>query len=178
MPPSPKPTPDRPYLWEWDPLRYGRSYLFGKIREDRVQADIVSALALLGIHASVVDVGGAAMRGKFYGAMVRAGIAECMARAVLKGVSGVSAGEPGHSDLHGVLAPDGRAFFIEVKAPAWINPQTGGTIQRQGEPSEEQLSFLDAKAAAGAIVGVAWNVADALDILGQARIEAHRRSRR
>ena len=166
---------ERPYLHVFDASRYPRAFLFGKVPESQVQADVLAATALMGLHLEVVDAGFAAIRGKFYGAMLRAGIKEPMARAVLKGLTGISAADPGRSDLSGSMAPDGRAVYLEMKAPAWINPKTGGTVRPAGVPSPEQLAFLDARAREGCIVGVCWSVGDALDILGVERLKAHRR---
>jgi hypothetical protein len=166
---------DRPYLHTFDAARYPRAFLFGQVSEAQVQADILSAASLMGLHLEVVDAGFAAIRGKFYGAMLRAGIKEPMARLVLKGLTGISAADPGRSDLSGSMAPDGRAVFLEVKAPAWVNPKTGGTVRAAGSPSPEQLAFLDARAREGCIVGVCWSVGDALDALGTERLKAHRR---
>lgn len=59
----------------------------------------------------------------------------------------------GHSDLYGFRQGDGRIFYIEVKV-------------KPNKPTKEQLQFLDAMKAAGALGGVAYSVADALDIIG------------
>jgi hypothetical protein len=161
-------SPDRTYLHEWDEARYRRAFLFGQVAEEKVQEDIRSAFGYLrDVSIDWVDVGGAAIRGKFYGAMRRCGIPEVVAKKVLSLLGGVSAGDKGRSDLSGVLGPSGRAFFIEVKAPAWINPKTGGQLRPAGVPSPEQLAYLDGKAKLGALVGVAWSVEDALKIVGR-----------
>ncbi len=59
----------------------------------------------------------------------------------------------GHSDLYGVLAPHGRAWFIEVKRPG-------------EKPTVLQSQFLKARAAEGALVGVADSVVSALALFG------------
>jgi len=176
MPPrKPKPPPpDLPFLCAFDPTRYKRAYLFGQVPEGHVQRDIIAALALLRIRADWVDSGGAAIRGKVWGAMMRARVAEGLAQAILRNLGGVSAADPGRSDLSGTLAPNGRSWYIEVKAPAWLNPKTEGIIRNAGEPTLEQLDFLIEKHAMGAIVGVAWSVDDALEILGPEAIKAHK----
>lgn len=58
----------------------------------------------------------------------------------------------GHSDLYGFRKDDGRVFYIEVK----ISPN---------KPSKEQLQFLSAMKAAGALGGVAYSIDDALKII-------------
>lgn len=163
---------ERPYLWQFDPSRYKRAYLFGKVHEAQVQADIRSALGLLGIQVDWIDAGGAAIRGKIMGALRRMGFSEEVVKKVLAAISDVSASTVGHSDLSGVLWP-GVPFFIEVKAPAWLRPTTGGVLRPAGIPSADQLDFLDGKHRDGALVGVAWSVDDALGILGDA-IARHR----
>ena len=66
-----------------------------------------------------------------------------------------STGVPkGFSDLFGVRNSDGRAVFIEVKAP-------------DGEPSEEQLNFIEQMKNSGAIAGVCYSVEDALKLIGE-----------
>ena len=60
-------------------------------------------------------------------------------------------GVVGQSDLQG-HRPDGRAFYIEVKAD-------------NGKPSTEQLKFIAEMKRSGAIAGVAWSVDDAIRII-------------
>lgn len=165
----------RTYLWQFDPARYKRAYLFGQVDEKTVQETIRQTLPMLGVDCDWVDAGGAAMRGKMWSALMRAFMgmglgrvkAEAMAKKVLSDVSGVSAADKGRSDLSGDVG-GGRSWYIEVKAPAWLNPKTGGTIRPAGVPSPEQLSFLDRKHRIGCLVGVAWSVDDALEILAPA----------
>ncbi len=173
MPSTPSPSL-RPYLWEFDASRYPRAFLFGQVSEEKVQDLIRTSLPLLGVTPQWVDSGGAAMRGKAWSAVMRllAGFglrgpaAESKARAFLKEIGGVSAADVGRSDLSGVLAPAGRAWFLEVKQPAWLNPKTGGIVRSAGKPTPEQLAFLDARHREGAIVGVVWSLQDAIDVLG------------
>lgn len=163
--PSP---PDRPYLHTWDPSRYKRAYLFGGVDEATVQDTIRRALAFHRIEAAVVDAGFSAIRGKIYGAMKRLRLADSVIQAVMAALTGISAAPVGWSDLNGCLAPVGRAFYIEVKAPARLDPQRGTIITPAGKPTADQLGFLDRMHARGALVGVAWSVDDALQILAPA----------
>lgn len=160
--------PDRPYLHQWDPSRYKRAYLFAGVPEDQVQMTIRQALQFHRIEAAVVDAGAAAVRGKVWGALMKFRIAEAVAKAIMQAITNVSAAPPGWSDLNGCLAPLGRAFYIEVKAPARLDPQRGTIITRAGVPTADQLNFLDRMHARGALVGVAWSVDDALQILAPA----------
>lgn len=65
----------------------------------------------------------------------------------------VSTGVPkGFSDLFGVRRSDGRAFFIEVKAP-------------KGRTSKYQDNFLKQMRKAGAIAGVARSGPEAIEIV-------------
>jgi hypothetical protein len=170
--PSPSPAnTNRSYLWKFNPARYKRAYLFGGVPEERVQADIRSALSYLHVDAAVVDAGFSAIRGKVWGAMKKLRLPEPVAMAIMNALKDVSAAPVGWSDLCGCLAPSGRAFYIEVKAPAKLDPVKGTIITRAGVPTREQLFFLDRMAARGALVGVAWSVEDALEILAPALAE-------
>lgn len=164
--PSPSPAnTERPYPWKFDPARYKRAYLFGGVPEERVQADIRSALSYLHVDAAVVDSGFAAVRGKVWGAMKKLRLPEAVAMAIMAALKDISVAPVGWSDLCGCLSPSGRAFYIEVKAPAKLDPTKGTIVTRAGVPTREQLFFLDRMAARGALVGVAWSVEDALQIL-------------
>jgi hypothetical protein len=164
----------RAYRWQFDESRYKRALLFGRVSEAKVQTDIILALARFNVQAQVVDAGGAALRGCFFQAMLRAGLDEKTARHVLTLVNKVSTAQVGHSDLSGILAPTGQAFFLEVKQPSWLNPSTGGIIRRAAIPSPEQLNFLDFNAQCGAICGVCWSLEDAIETLGLDNLNAHR----
>jgi hypothetical protein len=166
----------RQYLWKFDPARYSRAYLWGQVTEKSVVRDIVSYLSGFRIKADVVDSGGAGMRGQIYSAVRRAEIEERRARAVINHLPDMALAPVGFSDLSGVLAPDGRAFYIEVKAPAWKCAKTDKFLRRAGAPSPVQLAFLDYKAGLGAIVGVAWSMRDAMEIIGLDRLEKHKRN--
>lgn len=63
----------------------------------------------------------------------------------------VSVGVPGESDIWG-HRPDGKAFYIEVKLP-------GET------PRKNQLDFIEAMKATGAIAGWCTSVKEALQIV-------------
>ena len=58
----------------------------------------------------------------------------------------------GFSDLFGHRISDGRAFYIEVKAP-------------NGKPSASQLLFLTKLRADGAIAGICHSAEEALRLL-------------
>lgn len=160
--------PERPYLHQWDASRYRRAYLFGDVPESRVQDDIRRALGLFRIEAAVIDSGFSAIRGKVYSALKRLRASDGVIEAVMASLKDISAAPVGWSDLNGCLAPSGRAFYIECKAPARLDPQRGTIITRAGLPSDDQLRFLDRMHARGALVGVAWSVDDALQILAPA----------
>ncbi len=64
----------------------------------------------------------------------------------------VSVGVPGEADIWGVRAPDGKAFFIEVKIPGQ-------------KPRKNQLDFLEAMKKHGAIAGWCTSVEEAIDIV-------------
>lgn len=66
----------------------------------------------------------------------------------------VRIGVPGEADLHGHRAPDGRAFYLECKRPG-------------EKPTAEQLRFLAAMAATGALTAVVRSVDEALAVLAQ-----------
>ena len=160
--------PDRPYLHKWDPSRYRRAYLFGDVPESKVQDDIRRALGLFRIEAAVIDAGFAAIRGKIYGALKRLRVSDAVIQAVMAALKDISSAPVGWSDLSGTLSPVGRSFYIECKSPARLDPQRGTIITPAGKPTEDQLKFLDRMHSRGALVGVAWGVDDALEILAPA----------
>lgn len=59
----------------------------------------------------------------------------------------------GYSDLSGVRRSDGKAVFIEVKAP-------------KGRPTDQQKTFLSAMQKNGAIAGICRSAEDALKLIG------------
>jgi hypothetical protein len=154
--------PTHPYLHGWDPGRYSPAYLRSGVTEAQVQMTGIAYLWHRKVWAFSVDVGAKALQGRAFGALRRVGLDT----AVLAGRTG--AGNQGVSDIIGVL--DGRALFIEMKAPEHRVPslkRPGKTILKRsaGLPTEAQLRFLDDAYRAGAIVGVAWSVTDIGDIL-------------
>lgn len=172
-PPRSKPFSDseHPYLWRWDADRYKRAYLFGGVDEATVQANIRSALGYMHIEAGVVDSGFSAVRGRVFGALKKLRVSEIVVAAIMAAMKDVSAAPVGWSDLNGCLAPSGRAFYIEVKAPAKLDPIKGTIITRAGVPTKDQLFFLDRMHSRGALVGVAWSVEDALAILAPGLVD-------
>lgn len=63
----------------------------------------------------------------------------------------VRVGVPGESDIFG-HRPDGRAFYIEVKLPG-------------EKPRKNQLEFIEAMKASGAIAGWCTSVKEAINIV-------------
>lgn len=66
--------------------------------------------------------------------------------------SRVQVGTDGESDIMGHRISDGKAFYIEVKLPG-------------NKPKKHQQKFLDAMERAGAIVGCAHSIEEALEIV-------------
>jgi len=62
----------------------------------------------------------------------------------------------GFSDLFGVRLNDGKAVFIEVKAP-------------NGKASQAQRNFLQKMRAYGAVAGICRSVVDAINLLSKER---------
>lgn len=58
----------------------------------------------------------------------------------------------GFSDLFGVRIRDGRAVFIEVKAP-------------NGRPSREQVHFIQQMRSLGAVAGICYSTEDAIKLI-------------
>lgn len=139
----------------FDPSRYPQAYLRAGYREATVQRLVLVRLRQLGYRPFVVDSGAARLRGR----AARAGVF----------LGGASTGMArGIADVHGT-GPGGRAVYVEVKAPAWLapSPKTGRLIQRRaaGEPTPEQIRFLEEHLRAGAVAGVAWGPQDVDTIL-------------
>jgi hypothetical protein len=140
-----------PFPWKFEIDRYGVLYLMQSVTEAQVQKAILELLALYNVDAVPIDAGGRRQRGRMMGAAKARGVD-------LAGVQNVATGAAipaGFADLEATLAPFGRALYIEVKAPAWIDAKKK-IIRRAGEPSKEQLEFLLAKHRRGACVLVAW----------------------
>jgi hypothetical protein len=148
-------TESYPFPWRFDPARYFDVYLMRQMTEAQVQRDILALLHSYDVDAVPIDAGGRRQRGRMMAAAKKIGVA-------LAGVQNVKTGSAiprGFADLEATLAPAGRALYIEVKAPAWIDVHKK-VIRKAGEPSEEQLQFLHAKHLRGALVLVAWSADD------------------
>lgn len=158
-------APSYPFPWKWDRTRYPDSYLVQRFSEETVQDAIIAELEFWRIDVIAIDAGMKRARGKMAQAAKRNGV------DVSKILNFKGGGLPaGFSDLHGTLAPEGTALYIEVKAPAWIDPDNSSrVICEAGKPTAEQLFFLDSKHSRGAISLVAWSVDDVMRaLLGRA----------
>jgi hypothetical protein len=143
------------FPWRFERSRYSDLYLMSQVTEARVQADILELLKSYNVDAVAIDAGGRRQRGRMMGAAKKAGID-------LAGISNVKTWysiPAGFADLEATLAPAGRALYIEVKAPMWIDGQKR-TIRFEGKASNAQLDFLREKARRGALVMIAWSVLD------------------
>ncbi len=165
-----------PFLHRWDASRYPKNYLLLGFTEDQVQDAILAELEFWQIDAIAIDAGMKRARGRMLAGARREGLD--VSNVVNFRSGGLPAGWP---DLHGTLAPDGVSIYIEVKAPAQIDPDNSRIIREAGRPTGEQLDFLVSKYERGAIVMVAWSVDDVMTELGdrvhrnKATIEARRR---
>jgi hypothetical protein len=141
---------------------YTEFYLLSRVTEAQVQGSIIEMLGTWRIDVVAIDAGLRRARGRM--------IAHALERGQdVRSVAALSMGveiPAGYVDLNGTLAPDGKGFFIEVKAPAWIDPSTKKIIREAGKATEEQLAFLDSKDERGAIAMVAWSVDDVVKIMG------------
>ena len=147
-----------PFLHIFEASRYSPAYLRQGVPESVVQAACVARLRALGAAVDIRDTGAAKLRGRAYGALKRRGVKD--PRALLKGFTG--AGSVGASDLVFTL-PGGRAGFLEVKAPGrWVEGARGRLVQDDGpgQPTPEQLEYLERRRLLGAVVGVAWAALD------------------
>jgi hypothetical protein len=163
-------TESWPFLWKFDPARYGDLYLMQQVTEGQVQKEILALLALYGVDAVPIDAGGRRQRGRMMGAAKAAGVD-------LAGVQNVKTGAAipaGFSDLEATLAPGGRSLYIEVKAPMWLGANNK-ILRRAGKPSDEQLEFLLSKHKRGAIAFVAWSDRDVENYI-RAELDLNRRS--
>jgi hypothetical protein len=172
-------TQDRPYLCKWDKTRYKRALLLGGPSEDEIQTGIVEALNISRVDVEIVDSGSNKLRLAFSRVLHSVGLSPELVSRILGLIRNVApSSEPGRTDLSGVLAPNGRGFFIEVKAPAKLDPTTGNVLRSAGKPKPEQLAYMDKKHAQGAIVGVAWSIDDAFEIIGSSNLLAHQQALR
>jgi hypothetical protein len=163
-----------PYLTTWDKTRYKRAFLWGGQSELEVQTEVVDALRISRVDVEVVDAGSNTLRLAFMRVLHACGIPEEKVKMIMSRVRNVGpSSDPGRSDLSGALAPNGRSFYIEMKAPAKIDPVSGKQLRAAGKASPEQLAFLARRYAEGCIVGVAYSVDDAFEILGADNLAAH-----
>lgn len=146
----------------FDRARYTEFYLLSRVTEAQVQSSILDLFGTWRIDVAVIDAGMRRARGRL--------IARGLERGLdVRKLAGFATGVEipvGYCDLNGTLAPDGKGFFIEVKAPAWIDPKTKEVIREAGKATTEQLAFLDSKDERGAIAMIAWSVDDVVTILG------------
>jgi hypothetical protein len=151
-----------PFPWRFDRSLYSDAYLVQRVSDEQVQEAIVASLEFFAIDVIAIDAGMKRARGRVIAAAKTRGID---AREIAAFRSG---GLPaGFSDLHATLAPSGVSLYIEVKAPAWIDPdEPSRLISEAGKPTIEQLAFLDSKHSRGAIVLVAWSVDDVMRKIG------------
>jgi hypothetical protein len=147
-----------PFPWQFEPHRYSDLYRMQQLTEDQVQNDILALLTLYRVDAVPIDAGGRRQRGRMMGAAKKAGI-DIAAISTVKTWYSIPAG---FADLEATLAPAGRALYIEVKAPVWIDGDKK-IIRPAGLPSAEQLQFLLSKHKRGACVLVAWSSQDVED---------------
>lgn len=134
------------------------------VTEARVQADILELLKSYNVDAVPIDAGGRRQRGRIIAAAKAAG-------AEIPGGLKLGAEIPaGFPDLEATLAPTGRALYIEVKAPMWIDEKKKA-VRFEGKASSAQLDFLREKARRGALVMIAWSVQDVEQYLaGELRV--------
>lgn len=151
-----------PFPWSFDRSLYSDAYLVQQVSEEQVQEAIVTSLEFFEIDVIAIDAGFRRVRGRVIASARARGID---ARDIVKFQAG---GLPaGWSDLHATLAPSGVSLYVEVKAPAWIDPDNPHRIIREaGRATPEQLAFLDSKHSRGAIVLVAWSVDDVVRRIG------------
>ena len=130
-----------------------------QVSEDRVKADVLELLRSYDVDVVPIDAGGRRMRGRAIAA------AKASGADISRGVRTGGEIPSGFADLEATLAPTGRALYIELKAPMWIDDQKR-TIRFEGKASNAQLDFLREKARRGALVMVAWSSSDVEQYLG------------
>jgi len=159
-----------PFPWEWHRTRYSNAYLVQRVAEEQVQDGIIETLKYWLVDVIAIDAGMKRARGRMIKSAREKGLNDTSSVVNFK-AGGLPAGLP---DLHATLAPDGVGLYIEVKAPAWIDPDSPARIIREaGKATVEQLAYLDSKHSRGAICLVAWSVDDVMGFLG-ARLERNR----
>lgn len=147
-----------PFLHEWDASRYSDAYLRrGLLEKDVVELCVVMLQRRWRAQVTIIDSGDARGRGR--AARVIAGLGGNP--GMIRGSA--SQMEKGIADLAVTFQGD-RAGWFELKRPAWAvgSPALGRPRQRRaaGQPTLEQLLFLERQRRAGAIVGVAWSELD------------------
>jgi hypothetical protein len=155
------------YPRQFDRALYSDAYLLGHASEQQVQRAILDLLVARRIPAIAVDAGAAKLRGAFFRAVRGSGmISNEQAAKMIAQPRG--AAYAGLSDIVGTLR-GGRALFIECKQPAWLRIGRGNALRVErdaGEPTGEQLAFLDSMCEAGALCMVAWSPDDVERALG------------
>lgn len=159
-----------PFPCTFERMNYRDLYLMSCITETQVQSAILELFQLFKVDGVPIDAGGRRQRGRMTGAAHAAGID-------LAGVQNVKTGRAipgGFADLEATLAPEGRALYIEVKAPQWIDGRKK-VIRTAGKASADQLEFLLSKHERGALVMVAWSAQDVASAFGKF-LEINRRA--
>lgn len=150
---------DYPFPWRV-PDNHTDLYQMSQVTEAQVQDGILKLLALYNVDGVPIDAGGRRQRGRMIGAAAAAGVA-------LAGIQNVKTGSAipaGFADIEATLAPTGVALYIEVKAPRWLD-RNGRRLRAPGNVSQAQLEFLLSKYRRGAVVMVAWSVAEVEEYL-------------
>ncbi len=156
----------RRYLHQFNPNAYSDNYLLQQVPEEAVQKAALDRLAAERIPALAVDAGANMTRKTIASRLRRQGVNPAVAFRT------VGASFAGLTDIVGTLPWNGRALYVEVKAPAWYRLDRKNhlrVVRDAGEPSLEQLAFMDTMAEAGALVGVVWSPEDMADLIGSAR---------
>lgn len=147
-----------PFLHRWDATRYPESYLRKGLPEDEVQDLVIGYLRCRFLaEVTVIDSGDRRLRGRAAKLLQEAGGDP----HDLVGRGGTM--ERGVVDL-AVTFRNGRAGWFEVKRPEYLVPseKTERLVQGHpaGEPTVEQLDFLERQHRKNAIVGVLWGTVD------------------
>jgi hypothetical protein len=129
---------------------YREIYCLRQVSELCVIRDILALLTAFSVDAVTIDAGGARARGR----LVAAANARGLAIGDLHKIATPDIPK-GWADIEATLAPHGRALFIEVKHPRWVD-ECGRMTRAEGLPTKEQLEFLRSKKLRGALVMVAW----------------------